>query len=204
MDASTIGALAVLFAYLIGGIPFGLIFFRAAGGGDIRRVGSGNIGATNVARAGGWAAGVLTLAFDAAKGSVSVFVALAATGEAAWAASAGLGAVAGHCFPVYLRFRGGKGVATGCGAFAVLDPAAMSAALGVFLLAVALTRMVSAGSVLAALTFPVAMIVLGGDPAPALWAAAAGLLIVGRHLENLKRIARGVERRLGEQRRENP
>ena len=198
----TAGPACLIAAYLLGGIPFGLILYRAARGRDIRSVGSGNIGAANVARAGGWGIGLLTLAGDAAKGVASVLIARVATGAPAWEAAAALGAVAGHCFPVYLKFRGGKGVATGCGAFAFLDPAAMGVAVVVFAVAVALTRMVSAGSMLAALTFPLAAAALGGPAEVALLAGGAGALIVIRHHTNLGRIVRGEERRLGAGRRD--
>ncbi|MBI3449412.1 MAG: glycerol-3-phosphate 1-O-acyltransferase PlsY [Acidobacteria bacterium] len=190
--------LAALAAYLIGGVPFGYLLFRWRRGGDIRSVGSGNIGATNVARAAGWAVGMTTLLLDAAKGVAAVALARAiCENDRAGAAAAALAAVAGHCFPIYLGFRGGKGVATGCGAFAVLDPKSMGIALAAFAIAVALTRMVSAGSVLAALAFPAACAATGFGAIPASLAALAGGLIVLRHHENLTRILRGVEPRLG-------
>ena len=196
------GLLAVGASYLIGGIPFGWILYRAAAGSDIRGVGSGNIGATNVARAGGWGIGVLTLILDAAKGAVAVLIGLAATGEPAWAGAAAMAAVAGHCFPAALRFRGGKGVATGCGAFLFLDPLAMAAAVGAFAGVVAATRMVSAGSIAGAAVFPLAAWILGEGGAMPLWAALAGALIVLRHRENIDRILRGEERRIGARRKE--
>ena len=191
------GIASVLAAYLIGGIPFGLLLYRAVSGGDIRGVGSGNIGATNVARALGWRIGVITLLFDAGKGAAAVLIGRAVTGDPGWASAAGLGAVAGHCFPLFLSFRGGKGVATGCGAFAVLHPAAMGVALVIFAAAVALTRMVSAGSILGALAFPAATTLMGSPAALSLCSAAASALVVARHGGNIRRIAAGRERRIG-------
>lgn len=194
----TPGLLAVIAAYLLGGVPFGFILYRLLRGGDIRGMGSGNIGATNVARSAGWPAGVMTLVLDAAKGAAAVALARALCREdPAWVAAAALSAVAGHCFPIFLKLRGGKGVATGCGAFALLHPAAMGVALAVFLLAVALTRIVSAGSILAAIAFPIAFAMMGAGAAPASLAGAAGLVIVARHHENIMRILSGAERRLG-------
>lgn len=183
------GISAVAVAWLLGGIPFGYLFYRFRHGRDVREVGSGNIGATNVARTGGWALGAATLLLDAAKGAASVGVALAMTGSTAWGAAAGAAAIAGHCFPIWLRFRGGKGVATGCGAFMVLSPAAMSISLGVFILVFGITRIVAAGSVLAAIAFPVASAALGASLPATLWASGSCLLIVARHHENLKRMA---------------
>jgi len=194
--------LAALAAYLIGGVPFGYLLFRWTRGGDIRSVGSGNIGATNVARSAGWAVGVTTLLLDAAKGIAAVALARAiCENDRAGAAAAALAAVAGHCYPIYLGFRGGKGVATGCGAFAVLDPESMGIALAVFAIVVAATRMVSAGSVLAAIAFPAACAATGFGTIPSFLAAGAGALIVARHRENLRRIFRGAEPRLGAARR---
>lgn len=192
-----IGLLAILISYLIGGIPFGMILYRAVHGGDIRGVGSGNIGATNVMRAGGRGIGIATLALDAAKGAAAVYLGLAATGEASWGAAAAMAAVLGHCFPVALGFRGGKGVATGAGAFLVLDPLAMGVALALFALTLGATRMVSAGSVAGALGFPLASALLGGATPMALWSAGSAAVILIRHRDNLERILHGTERRLG-------
>jgi acyl phosphate:glycerol-3-phosphate acyltransferase len=189
-------------AYLLGGIPFGLIVYRLVKGGDIRAVGSGNIGATNVGRSAGWLVGLATLALDASKGAAAVALARALVpGDPACAAAAALLAVAGHCFSIFLGFRGGKGVATGCGAFTLLHPAAMAAALAVFLLTLALTRMVSAGSIAAAVAFPIASGILGAGAAATACAGFAGLVIVARHHDNIVRIVNGSERRLGERKR---
>jgi len=194
----TSGLIAVAAAYLLGGIPFGLLLYRLAKGGDIRSVGSGNIGATNVARSGGLGIGVLTLLLDAGKGASAVAIAgWLCGGDPAWNGAAALAAVSGHCFPVLMGFRGGKGVATGCGAFALLHPAAMGAALAVFAVTVLLTRMVSAGSILAAAAFPLASWALGAAAGSTIPAGAASLVILWRHRENMRRILEGAESRLG-------
>ncbi len=189
------GIAAFVVAYLLGGIPFGFLFYRMKRGKDIRSVGSGNIGATNVTRAAGLAIGILTLILDAAKGSGGVLLGLAATGDRAWGAAAGMAAVVGHCFPLYLWFRGGKGVATGLGAFLFLDPLAMGIALTAFALGLGIARRVAVGSILASLTFPAAAWLRGGAGDVALWSTAAGLLIIVRHHDNIRRILRGEETR---------
>jgi len=192
------GLVALVVAYLLGGVPFGFLLYWIARGGDVRSVGSGNIGATNVSRAGGWTLGLLTLVLDAGKGAAAVALAeRLLPGEPGWGSAAALAAVAGHCFPIFLRLRGGKGVATGCGAFTILYPAAMGVALIVFALTVAVTRMVAAGSILAALAFPIACGCLGAGAAATSLASITGLMIIVRHHENIRRILRGTERRLG-------
>jgi glycerol-3-phosphate acyltransferase PlsY len=126
-------------AYLLGSIPFGLLLTKLVGGGDVRKAGSGNIGATNVARVAGPLAGIVTLILDAAKGGVAVLLAARFSGESAtWMMAAGLAALVGHCFPVWLKFKGGKGVATAAGVFLVLCPLAMLSSLILFILVVAL------------------------------------------------------------------
>jgi glycerol-3-phosphate acyltransferase PlsY len=192
-------ALAIVVAYLLGSIPFSFLVARTFGVEDVRRVGSGNVGATNVMRAAGKAAGGLALLLDAAKGA-------AATGLALWlapswpavAALSATGAVIGHMFPVWLRFRGGKGVATGLGAFAPLLPKAALAAMGLFLLTLAATRYVSLGSLVGAVSLAALAFVLGSAASVA-WAATftAGLVVV-RHRSNLRRLWSGAEHRAGE------
>jgi len=189
--------LAVLAAYLLGAIPFGWLLGRLAGGLDVRRVGSGNIGATNVARSLGPWAGILTLALDVGKGAAAVWGAGRITGQPGVAVAAGLAAVAGHVFPVYLRFKGGKGVATGLGAFLVLAPGATLGAGALFLVAVAMTRRVSAGSVLAAASLPVILLVCRAAPNLILAGLASSLLILFRHAENIRRLFSGSEPRIG-------
>jgi glycerol-3-phosphate acyltransferase PlsY len=189
-------AAVVLAAYLIGSIPFALILARRWGA-DLRQVGSGNLGAANVMRASGVGAGVLVAALDIAKGAASVWMAERVGGDAALPAAAGLAAIVGHVYPVWLRFRGGKGVATACGVFSMLTPLAVPPALAIFAVVVWLTQYVSLGSVLASMALPPIAYALG-SPAPAVTAAAAAsALIVFRHRSNVSRMWMGTERRVG-------
>src|SRR5476651_412105 len=142
-------AVAILAAYCIGSVPFALLLARRWGGADLRRVGSGNLGAANVLRASGVTAGVLVAVLDIGKGAASVVLASRLSPGSATTAAAGMAAVVGHIYPVWLRFRGGKGVATACGVFAVLTPVALPPALAIFLATVWLTKYISFGSVLA-------------------------------------------------------
>src|SRR5262245_37280951 len=149
--------ISLILAYLLGSIPFGYLIVRLTSGADIRKTGSGGTGATNVSRKAGKAAGVVTLALDAMKGAAAVLVARWLTGEAgtSWvvAAAAAL-VVVGHCFPVWLKFKGGKGVATGLGVFLAIAPWAALAALAVFIVVVWRTRYISLGSIIAAAFLP--------------------------------------------------
>jgi acyl phosphate:glycerol-3-phosphate acyltransferase len=187
----------VLSAYAIGSVPFALLFARYWGAVDLRRVGSGNLGAANVLRASGVTAGLLVALLDIGKGVVSVVIARYVSDQPAAPAAAGLAAIVGHVYPVWLRFRGGKGVATACGVFSMLAPMAIGPALSIFALTVWLTKYISLGSVLASLALP-PIAYIAGSPGPAVvaaWAAAA--LIVFRHRSNLARLQRGGEPRLG-------
>ena len=191
-------------AFLCGSIPFGLLLVKAAGKGDVRAQGSGNIGATNVMRAGGKALGIATLALDAAKGFLPVFLARKAGISPEVLAFVALAAVSGHIFTPWLRFRGGKGVATALGAVLGYHAAMVLPALATFILALAIFRYVSLGSVLAALVlFLTALGYLGrwaclpieGDHSrwPVLaWALLVGL-VIRKHGENLNRLVRGTE-----------
>ncbi len=193
LEALSFGTAAL--AYLIGSIPFGLILTRMAGLGDIRQVGSGNIGATNVLRTGrrGLAAGTLLL--DAAKGALAVGVAGYASGVI-WMPLAALCVVAGHCFPVWLRFRGGKGVATGLGALLALDWRMGLAACAIWLAVFAATR-ISSASALAA--FAAAPLLAGFLTPPYWWVAplAIAVLVWWRHAANIARLRAGTEPRFG-------
>lgn len=187
----------ILTAYLIGSIPFALLLARRWGAADLRLVGSGNLGAANVLRASGVKAGLLVAVLDVAKGAVSVMLAERFGGSLAAPAAAGLAAIVGHVYPVWLRFRGGKGVATACGVFAVLTPAAMPAALTIFLVTVWTTKYISLGSVLASMALPPLAYAIG-SPAPAVAAAfCAATIVVFRHRSNLARLRAGTERRIG-------
>jgi glycerol-3-phosphate acyltransferase PlsY len=189
-------AIVILAAYLIGSIPFALILARRWGA-DLRQVGSGNLGAANVMRASGVTAGLLVATLDIAKGAASVWMAERVGGGAALAAVAGLAAIVGHIYPVWLRFRGGKGVATACGVFSMLTPLAVPPALAIFAAVVWLTQYVSLGSVLASMAVPPIAYALGSPTPEVIAAAAASALIVFRHRSNVSRIWMGTERRVG-------
>ena len=187
----------VIVAYLIGSVPFALLLARRWGAADLRRIGSGNLGAANVLRASGVKAGVLVAVLDITKGAVSVMLAQRFADHAAAPAAAGLAAIVGHIYPVWLRFRGGKGVATACGVFSVLTPFAIPPALGIFVIAVWLTKYISLGSMLASVALP-PIAYATGSPAPAVAAAfVASAIIVFRHRSNLVRLRTGTERRIG-------
>lgn len=182
----------------MGAVPVGVLVTRAFGGGDIRRHGSGNIGATNVLRTIGRLASVLTLAGDVAKGYLAVLIGGTVLGGGTLATAAcGVIAVIGNCWPVYLGFRGGKGVATGLGALLRLMPIATLGAGVVWLALVAGSRYVSLGSVAAAVSVPLLALALA-YPRPSIAAAALiALIVIVRHRENLARLRSGTERRLG-------
>lgn len=189
--------IAIIAAYAIGSIPFALILARRWDTRDLRRVGSGNLGAANVWRTTGATAGVLVALLDIAKGAAGVVVAERLNGGAAAPAAAGVAAVVGHIYPVWLGFRGGKGVATSCGVFAVLTPLAVLPAVAVFFVSVWITKYISAGSVMASLALPPLAYAIG-SPRPVIAAAAAvAALIVFRHRSNLKRVRAGTEPRVG-------
>lgn len=226
--------IVILIAYLLGSIPFGYLIVRAKEGSDIRQTGSGGTGATNVSRRAGKAAGVLTLLLDALKGAAAVIVAMMVFGllsggaqnvgsstESAsiqgngghgglplqgywWVAGTAVAVLMGHIFPVWLGFRGGKGVATGVGVFLVLAPTALLVAAVLFIGIVLLTRYVSLGSIVAALAIPLLILLQHllirplSWPAPILTAALLGaLLIVFAHRENIARLIEGKERKFG-------
>jgi len=189
----------VAVAYLIGSLPFSFLVARAFGVHDVRRVGSGNVGATNVLRNAGKMAGALALLLDLGKGAAaSALAGRLAPGEAALPAAAAVAAVVGHMYPVWLRFEGGKGVATGLGAFAPLAPQAALGALIAFGLVAAATRFVSLGSVAGALAMAGLALALRGPDPVALAAAATAALVVFRHRSNLRRILGGTERWMGQ------
>ena len=187
----------VVLAYLIGSVPFALLVARKWGAKDLRRVGSGNLGAANVLRASGVTAGVLVALLDVGKGVAGVLVAARLDGSNATPAVAGLAAIVGHIYPVWLRFRGGKGVATACGVFAALAPVALPLALAVFLLSAWLTKYISVGSVLASAALPPIAYAMGTPTPIVIAASAAAVLIVFRHRSNLARVWLGTERRIG-------
>ncbi|HEY0005534.1 MAG TPA: glycerol-3-phosphate 1-O-acyltransferase PlsY [Pyrinomonadaceae bacterium] len=197
-------ALLLFAAYLLGSIPFGYLIVRAREGSDVRETGSGGTGATNVTRRAGKMAGILTLLLDAAKGALAVALArwfLTTDVNAEWyVAAAGLAAILGHCFPVWLGFRGGKGVATGVGVFLLLAPAALGCTAIIFILIVWTTRFVSLGSILATASLPLIIWLLSTFIRPVehtaaiLTAALLGAaLIIFMHRANIGRLMRGTE-----------
>ncbi|HEY0319659.1 MAG TPA: glycerol-3-phosphate 1-O-acyltransferase PlsY [Pyrinomonadaceae bacterium] len=197
--------LILIAAYLLGSIPFGYLLVRAKLGADVRETGSGGTGATNVSRRAGKLAGVLTLVLDALKGALAVILARMFLTEDFginwWVAASVVLAIAGHCFPVWLGFRGGKGVATGVGAFLALSPLAVACAGVVFILIVWLTRYVSLGSITAAAVLPLSIWLLSFSYmkpvesfAPLLAAALAGAaIIIFMHRANIGRLLSGTE-----------
>jgi glycerol-3-phosphate acyltransferase PlsY len=190
-------ALGLVASYLIGAIPVGFLVARAAGGFDIRGKGSGTIGATNVLRTLGPVPAVLTLLGDVAKGYLAMRVAEVLGPEPAWGAAGALLAVVGNCWPVFLRFRGGKGMATALGAFLALEPKAVLPAAVLWIAITAISRYISLASMAAVLVLPVASFVLGYPRASTGAAALVALVILWRHRENIRRLADGKENRLG-------
>lgn len=186
-------------AYLLGSMPFGLLVGRLFGAADVRKAGSGNIGATNVARVAGPLAGILTLLLDAAKGALAVLLAARLTNDSArWMMIAGLCALVGHCFPIWLGFRGGKGVATAAGVFLVLCPPAFLGAVILFILVVLYWRFVSLASISAAAAMPLIIYFFWAPHhAPpyvvTFGSLAAALLIVYKHDANIQRLVQGDE-----------
>ena len=198
MLSHTIPTLAA--AYLLGAVPFGLLFSRWLTGKDPRRHGSGNIGATNAMRTGGRAVGILTLAADVLKGALPVYLSLR-WGTPAWlTAGIALAAFIGHCFPVYLGFRGGKGVATMFGVVLPWQPWIAAGAFAAWLLSLLIWRYVSVSSILAAACLPLLAWVTHSHPAFLACSGALGLLTVARHRANIARLLRHEEPKVGQRR----
>jgi glycerol-3-phosphate acyltransferase PlsY len=185
----------LVIAYLIGSIPFGLLLAKAGGAGDVREIGSGNIGATNVLRTGRKGLALATLVLDALKGALPVWLAYRYFGPD-MAVVAGLGAVVGHCFPVWLKFQGGKGVATAAGVVLTLTPLGGLIVLGLFVVTALLTRYVSLASILATIVAGPVAFWLGHVQAGQLYLALA-LLIVLKHAPNIRRLLSGTELKFG-------
>jgi glycerol-3-phosphate acyltransferase PlsY len=189
--------LAILIAYLVGSVPFAFLLSRRRGI-DLREVGSGNVGAANVLRSSGVRLAVIAVALDALKGALAVIVAQRLTSGLATPVAAGIASVVGHVYPVWLRFHGGKGVATAAGVFAVLAPAGLGVASIVFVAAVWMTRFISIGSVAAALSLPVVSAAVGLPAVVTVGAALAATLILHKHRANIGRVVAGTERRIGQ------
>jgi glycerol-3-phosphate acyltransferase PlsY len=198
--------LILIAAYLLGSIPFGYLLVRAKEGADVRETGSGGTGATNVSRRAGKSAGLITLLLDALKGAVAVFLAKAILtpdfGINWWVASVSVVSIIGHIFPVWLGFRGGKGVATGVGVFLSIAPLAVVCAGLIFVLIIVVTRYVSLSSIGAVIAFPICVWLLSTfvKPVPHLRevlgaAIIGGSLIIVMHHENIHRLVQGTENR---------
>lgn len=207
----TLSLLTLTMAYLLGSIPFGYLLVLVFRHQDIRATGSGNIGATNVARSGGKALGLLTLFLDALKGYVAVLIAMhfapnTLHGPAPLAVAAAVAAVLGHVFPLWLKFRGGKGIATALGVFVALVPWVALAALGLFILVAATTRLVSLGSILAAVAIPLFALLLVPKRSAALLAGLTciSLLSIIKHRANIVRLLHGTESRFGSNKNPDP
>jgi glycerol-3-phosphate acyltransferase PlsY len=190
--------LALSIAYLLGATPFGYLLVKWKTGRDVRALGSGNIGATNVLRTTSRGLGILTLLLDIGKGFLAVWIAGRLTaGSPLWTSAAALAVMAGHAFPVFLKFRGGKAVASFVGAFLYLAPLPLAVTLVLFLVVVAATRHISLGSILAAAALPFLAWLIDRPPAPVVAAAAiGGAFIVWRHKENIARLRAGNESKL--------
>jgi glycerol-3-phosphate acyltransferase PlsY len=187
----------VAFGYLAGSIPFAFLLARRRGI-DLRHTGSGNVGAANVLRTSGVPNAVIAFVLDAAKGAVAVLVAQRLSMEPATPVAGGLASIIGHIYPVWLGFRGGKGVATAGGVFAVLTPAALGIAAATFVLAIWVTRYISVGSMAAAVTLAVTTAAMDVPAAITVGTVIAALIIVHRHRDNLARLVAGTERRVGQ------
>lgn len=179
-------------SYLLGSIPFGYLLVRSTEGKDVRSLGSGNIGATNVFRSNRLS-GILTLLLDAGKGYLAVVIAGWLGGDQQWQAVAALFAIIGHVFTVWLRFKGGKGVATGCGAYLALSPLAVLTTLGLFVLILLATKYISAASIAATAFFPFWAYLYGEPVKVLLWAALGAALIIAKHHQNIRRLMSGTE-----------
>jgi glycerol-3-phosphate acyltransferase PlsY len=192
----------VIFAYLCGSIPTGVILSHLFARIDIRDYGSHNIGATNVYRNLGKKLGILTLIGDVLKGALPVYLACKLTGVDVWVSLAALAAFLGHLFPVYLKFSGGKGVATALGVFLVLAPMALMVSVLVFVIVLLFFRYVSLSSMVAAVSFPLFMYIVPHSYPPSylITALIVGIMIISRHQENIKRILNGTESRVGSKR----
>ena len=191
--------LLVLVAYVLGSLPTALLIVRGLTGEDVRRKGSGNVGATNALRAAGWKAGVAVTLIDVAKGAVSVLLMLRYNPESGWVCAAMLAVVIGHCYPVWLKFRGGKGVAAGFGAFLVLSPTSALAAFVVWVLVLVVSKWVALASTVACAVFPLALKLLGKpDLVMLVSVSAAAVLIIFRHSSNIRKMLSGEEVKVGD------
>ncbi|HEY9090523.1 glycerol-3-phosphate 1-O-acyltransferase PlsY [Parasphingorhabdus sp.] len=186
--------LAVLFGYMLGSIPFGLLLTRLTGGGDLRKIGSGNIGATNVLRTGNKAIAALTLLLDVGKGAVAVII--ASRVDEGLGVMAGMGAFLGHLYPVWLKFKGGKGVATLLGIVTALAPMLGIVFAVTWLLALAIFRYSSVAGMLASVSVPITALIMGDYPSTPMYIGVA-LLVIWKHRANVERLMAGEEPKVG-------
>ncbi|MBO8159561.1 glycerol-3-phosphate 1-O-acyltransferase PlsY [Thermosyntropha sp.] len=187
----------IVLCYLIGSIPFSFIFSRLWGEEDIRKKGSGNVGATNVLRTAGIKAALPALIGDLLKGIVAAFLGMKAGGEV-WASVCAAAAVIGHCYPVFLRFKGGKGVATAGGVVLFLMPKILGILALIFIVVVIISRYVSLGSIIAAFMFPIMAIVLDQPLSYIILSVFLAFLVIYKHRENIMRLRQGKELKLGQ------
>lgn len=191
------GYLAVGAAYLIGSIPFGYVLSKLYKHVDIRRHGSGNIGATNVLRLLGWRAALPVLLLDAGKGTAAVLLARALSDETVFVLAAAFAVLMGHCFPLFLKFKGGKGAATGIGLLIPLSGYVCASAVLLAIVVIALTRYVSLGSLIGAFSVPFLFLLFRFEPLYIIFGAAMALLVILRHHENIRRLLGGTESKFG-------
>ncbi|HSO22408.1 MAG TPA: glycerol-3-phosphate 1-O-acyltransferase PlsY [Chondromyces sp.] len=188
----------VVIAYLVGSVPTAYLLVRMAVGQDIRTRGSGNVGGTNALRTAGWRIGITVTLIDVVKGVLAVWLMRLYNPESGWVAAAVLAAVLGHCYPVWLKFRGGKGVATGFGAFLVIAPLSALAALGLWFVVLTIARWVSLASMVASAAFPLLLKLIDRPDLRTLAAVSvAAVVIVLRHVSNMRKIVAGEEARIG-------
>jgi acyl phosphate:glycerol-3-phosphate acyltransferase len=184
-------------AYLLGSIPFAYLVARRKTGRDIREIGSGNVGATNVMRTSGKTLGALTLILDVSKGALAVLAGRYLLKADVYGAIAGFCAIVGHAYPIFLGFRGGKSVATGAGAFLMLSPFGILCSIGVFVLCVLITRIVSLSSIIGSASFPLFAWIFHSEFTVVAWGAVSAGLIIFRHRPNIKRLLNGTEKKIG-------
>lgn len=189
----------VLGAYLLGSLPTALLVVRMMTGQDVRRKGSGNIGGTNALRAAGWKAGIAVTLIDIGKGALAVILMRRYNPESVWVCAAMLAVVTGHCYPVWLKFRGGKGVAAGFGAFVVIAPLSAVAALATWIMVLVISRWVALASMVASAVFPLALKLIDKpDMVTLISVTAAAVLIIFRHSSNIRKMLSGEEIKVGD------
>jgi glycerol-3-phosphate acyltransferase PlsY len=189
----------VVIAYLLGSVPTAYLLVRLAIGADIRSRGSGNVGGTNALRTAGWTVGVVVTLIDVGKGVAAVWLMRIYNPESVWIAAAVLAAVMGHCYPVWLKFNGGKGVATGFGAFLVIAPLSALAALGLWVVVLLLSRWVSLASMVASAAFPLLLKLIDRpDLLTLATVSGAAVVIILRHGSNVRKMLAGEEARIGD------